>query len=580
MAVDAPSHLRPRVTHMPTSQHGPVSELDVVGGPNPLTLARVKAMTRRQWWVVVVVALAAAAGAAGYTELRPAKYLASEAIYTGAPGAAAGQATSVPFPGPAGYATGPRAVQAAASAAGLPPSKIALSASLSSNGTEIVISATEPGVDEAIRGATAAGKAFISSWTTQLNALASSNAPQLAALSHQLQSLTAQYAKGGGAARGSPGAPTTSTAPPTTGPGAAPATSPLAAEIQVVTAQYSSLYSQELQYRVAAQSIRLAQTGAPPVSTVPGGKAKVILIALGAGFLAGCGLGLARDLARDKLSDPSELPSLSELPLLAELPTARVRRKWPLTESFEGRLGEAARELRTAVALTFGRRALSTLLVTSAGNGEGKSFTAANLAIAFGLSGARTVLVSSDLRHPNVGHMLGAQPSSTGLAQWVSGQASHANGNVHLVDGNSDPLDALLRPTPIERLKVLPPGAISANPAEYLGSQGMADLVEELRRHFDMVIFDSPPVLAVTDALVLSRYAEGVLFVVASEQSSKRNVNRALGLLERSRANMLGVVLNRAARSGLRSYRYASYAPKLNGAARAAIEARTTGPLP
>ena len=551
------------------------SDVDVVGAPSALSLARVKAMTRRQWWVVVLVGVAAAAGAAGYAEQRPPKYEASETIYTGTQGAIAGETTSVSFPDPTVYGTGPQAVEAAAAAAGLPMSKIDLTASLGPDGTEVIINATEPGVDEAVRAVEAASKAFASSWATELDGMAGASDPQLAALDRQLQSLTSQYNKIVGSKSASSGSASRSTVPTTTPVGAGP----LSAEIQVVNGQISLLYSQQLQYKVAAESVRPAQTGTPPVSTVSAGKTKLVLIALGAGLLAGCGLGLARDLARDRLSDPSELPSLSELPVLAELPTARLRRKRPLVESFDGRLGEAVRELRTTITLASQRGPLNKLLVTSAANGEGKSFTAANLAIAWALSGARTVLVSSDLRHPSVTAMLGVPNSQVGLTKWLGERRQPANGDINLSEGDITAIEKALQATVIENLSVLPSGTVSANPAELLGSQGMANVVEQLCRHFDMVIFDSPPVLAVADALVLSRYADGVLFVVASEQSSKGNVQRALALLERSRANTLGVVLNRAARSGLRSYQYANYyPPKTNGTSKVAIEARSPGP--
>lgn len=325
-----------------------------------------------------------------------------------------------------------------------------------------------------------------------------------------------------------------------------------------MTGQYSALYNQEVQYQVAAQSVRSAQVGAPTASAVPRDKTKLVLIALGAGLLAGCGVALLRDLVGDRLTDPAEVVELTELPLLAELPRVRTRRKRTIPDAFRGRLGEAVRELRTALAVAPQRRPLQTLLVTSAGNGEGKSFTAANLSIAWALSGARTLLVSSDLRHPSIEVMLATGRASNGLAQQLSQTLFGGNGSSNPLDIRDGALDRLVMTTPLEHLAVLPAGDSAANPAELLGSNGMAELVERLREQFDIIIFDSPPVLAVADARLLSRYADGVLLVVASGQSRKGEVRRALHLLGASRANMVGFVLNRAPRSGLPSYRYTS----------------------
>lgn len=539
---------------LPTPTDGAMTELDFSGTHSPLNLGRAKAIARRQWWVVLVLGLVAMVGAAGYAELRPKSYAASIAVYTGIPASAAGQtATStVGFPDPTLAARATQVTGAAASAAGLPTSKVSLSAVLSPDGSQVLLTATEPTPSQARQAVMAAAKAYVTVWTAQLDGLATSSAPQLRVLRNQLQSLEAKYSAGGGP----------KTAPPVGATGASVPAPPLAVEIQVVSGQYSSLFAQEVQYQIAAQSVRTVQSGAPPVASVAGGKKRLVLIALGAGLIAGCGIALARDLLRDRLSDPAELPELAELPLLAELPTTHKGAHGLLLSSFQGRLGEASREMRTALAVVPRHHPLKTLLVTSAGNGEGKSFTAANLAVASALSGARTVLVCSDLRHPSIEAMFGAQPSLTGLPQQLTGQTTRSNGAGSSPGAWHGALDLITVSTPVERLTILPSGPLTANPAEVLGSQPMTELVGQLRESFDMVIFDSPPVLAVADALVLSHHADGVLLVVASGRSTKGQVRRALSLLERSHAHMVGFVLNRAAHSGLRSFRYPS--SKLN----------------
>jgi capsular exopolysaccharide synthesis family protein len=420
-------------------------------------------------------------------------------------------------------------LDAAASAAKLASSEVSLSTSLSSGGNEIAFNATAPTPSKASQAVTGAARAFVTLRARDIDAQAASFAPQLGALRHQLQSLDTQVAAAEGS---SPGGGTSGTSVP----------SPLSTEISVVTSQYSALYTQWLQLQVAVESVRIAQAASSPSSVEVGGKWELAAIALGVGLIAGCGIALLRDLTQDRLSDAAELPELSRLPLLGELPVSRAARKRTIVEAFGGQLGETVRELRTALSLAPTRLPLKVVLVTSAATGEGKSFVAANLAVAWARSGARTVLVSSDLRHPSVERQLGVKVTGTSLPQALSERATD--------------LDRLLLPTSVDELVLVPSGPLNANPAELLGSPAMAELLQRLRDRADIIILDSPPVLAVADALVLSSYADAVLLIVARGRSSKGSVARALRLLERSPTPVLGFVVNRATRSGLPSYPY------------------------
>lgn len=167
-----------------------MNETDVTVAANPLTLGRVKAIARRQWYLVVLLALATALGAAEYVELRAPSYVSTVSMYTGIPPAGAGQSSgAVGFPDPVPDATSTQVVDIAAAAAGIPRSALSLSAVLNSDDTEIVIGATAPTPSEATQAVSAAEKAFMGTWAQQLNTLANSTAPQLAALGHQLQVL-------------------------------------------------------------------------------------------------------------------------------------------------------------------------------------------------------------------------------------------------------------------------------------------------------------------------------------------------------------------------------------------------------
>lgn len=525
-----------------------MNEIEEVGGPGALTMGRVKATLHRQWWVALLICLAVTAGAAAYVEVRSPSYAASLTVFTGIPSTGPAQAgassgTAAAFPVPTTDATSNQVVRAAAAGAGLNPSQLSLTATSSPNQSQVVITATAPGNLAARRAAAAAAKSFVTIWAQHLDELNAATAPQLASLRRELRSLETQ--SGAGTLKLGAGS-TTSTVPST----------PLGVEIEVVTDQYAALYSQQVQYQLAVAATRVAD-GGPSVSAVNSSQAEIVLIALGVGLVAGLGVGLLRDVVQDRLSDPAELPDLMEIPLLAELPKANVKRRSTVVRAFQGRIGEAARELRTAVALGPHRRPLKTFLVTSAAGKEGKSFTASALGIAWAISGARTVVVSSDLRAPRLEAMFGAAPNVPGLSQLLRTPPERSNGNSNsaLAHGQAV-LDQLLLRTAIDGLFLLPAGAPVSNPAELLGSQAMVELVAWLKESFEVVIFDSPPALAVTDAVVLQQYVDGVVLVVASDRSAKANVRRAVQLLDRSQANLRGFVLNFSASSGLGSYRY------------------------
>jgi Mrp family chromosome partitioning ATPase len=217
------------------------------------------------------------------------------------------------------------------------------------------------------------------------------------------------------------------------------------------------------------------------------------------------------------------------------------------------------------------------LLVTSAASGEGKSFLAANLAVAYAVGGARTVLVSSDLRHPAVDKLLGVGTDQNGglaalLRDWPAcspppGTETEARRQEAEANSPGASPEVPLVATELDGLALVPAGPLPPNPADLVASRAMLGLVEWLRAHSDVVILDSPPVLAVTDSIVLSKYADATILVVASGRSSKSNVRNALAMLERVGAPIAGYVLNRATRSAHVHYRYVNFHGKLNGSA-------------
>ncbi len=191
-------------------------------------------------------------------------------------------------------------------------------------------------------------------------------------------------------------------------------------------------------------------------------------------------------------------------------------------------LTESFRRLKAMIRSLEADRKLRTVTFTSAGKGEGKSTVALNLAIAMCQDfDTRVAIVDADLRRPRVHRLLGITPRR-GLSDILSGE--------------SVPEDVMITNS-VPRLTIIPGGRSSKTPAELLASPRMRQFVEELKSRFDFVIFDTPPVLTVSDAIVLGPMTDGVIMVIQAGKARKNLVARAVELLHNSR--ILGFVLNR-----------------------------------
>lgn len=206
-------------------------------------------------------------------------------------------------------------------------------------------------------------------------------------------------------------------------------------------------------------------------------------------------------------------------------------------------VSEAFRTLRTNLQFSSFDKGLKSVLITSAGPGEGKSTVSSNLAVAFAQSGKKTILVDTDLRRPTVHKRFG-----------VDGDRGVSTG---VVSGFSEDL---LVESGVENLWLLSSGPIPPNPSEMLGSASMKRMVEQLTECADMVILDAPPVIAVTDACVVAPLMDAVLLVVKLGLADRNMTLRAKELLLNVKANLVGAVVNGiGADSGYGYYYYYYY---------------------
>lgn len=180
---------------------------------------------------------------------------------------------------------------------------------------------------------------------------------------------------------------------------------------------------------------------------------------------------------------------------------------------------------------------LKTLMLTSTAPGEGKTTTSANLSIVFAQQGKRVLLVDADLRKPSL-HVTFNANNSRGLTSVLTGQM---------------PLEAAILPGGVENLSILTSGPIPPNPAELLGSKSFARFFGEVKKEFDIIIYDTPPILAVTDGQIIANKCDGTILVVAAGKTEKVEALKAKELLEKAKGKLLGAILNKKKR------RFASY---------------------
>lgn len=312
-----------------------------------------------------------------------------------------------------------------------------------------------------------------------------------------------------------------------------------------------------------SSNIRVVDPAMIPGSPSRPAKARNIALAFLVGLVGGIGLALMREYLDNTVKTPDDIETLARLPSLAVVPqfgeangNGTRKRLLPGTSTNghdkrvelvaqhlpKSQMSEAFRALRTSLLLSQPGRPPQVILVTSALPREGKTTAAANLAVTLAQLGDRTVLVDADLRKPGVGRLLNmGNGKYAGLSSYLAGVSS---------------LDLVTVPHPvIPNLAAIPTGPLPPNPADLLSSNRLSDAITELRTKFKFIVIDSPPVMAATDAVILSVQTDGVLLVVRSGETPKEAFTRTRDLLNSVKCHILGVVLN-AVDSGAPDYYY------------------------
>jgi polysaccharide biosynthesis transport protein len=319
-----------------------------------------------------------------------------------------------------------------------------------------------------------------------------------------------------------------------------------------------------------SSNIRVVDPAMIPSTPARPAKTRNVTLAFLVGLVGGIGLALMREYLDNTVKTPDDIETLARLPSLAVVPqfagsngTSKKNRlmtglaanghdkRIELVAQHlpKSQMSEAFRALRTSILLSQADHPPQVILVTSALPREGKTTAAANLAVTLAQLGDSTVLVDADLRKPGVGRLLNLGSGKyAGLSSYLAGVSS---------------LDLVTVPHPaIPNLAAIPTGPLPPNPADLLSSHKLADAIVELRKKFKFIVIDSPPVMAATDAVILSVQTDGVLLVVRSGETPKEAFTRTRDLLNSVKCRILGVVLNAVDSSApdyYYSYRYYPY---------------------
>jgi capsular exopolysaccharide synthesis family protein len=297
--------------------------------------------------------------------------------------------------------------------------------------------------------------------------------------------------------------------------------------------------------QLQASSVRVVDTASLPRSPSRPNRRLDALVGLGFGLLFALGTALGLEAIDSRIKTPVEitqrlkLPSLGMVPLLPDATAGHT----PLIDgSLPQNFVEAFKALRTSVLFASAERGSRSLLVSSTAPGEGKTLVSCNLALALAMAGQRVLIIDADMRRPKVHDVFGV-PASPGLSDVLVG---------------SEPAESAINLTGHDNLRVMSAGTLPPNPPELLGSAQFTRLLQRMALHYDWILFDSPPVRAVTDGAIIANQVTSVVFVIGAEMTETDAARVALERLAGAHAKVTGAVLNRV-HLHRHSYYYSRY---------------------
>ncbi len=262
-----------------------------------------------------------------------------------------------------------------------------------------------------------------------------------------------------------------------------------------------------------------------------------IFLAIIAGLIGGCGLAFFFEYLDDTVKGDRDIENYLGLIFLGFIPKINNNKRKDknvrdrdLFVNFhsESIIAELIKSIRSKLIFSLPKEKLKTILVTSTGPQEGKTFTAVNLAASFAQLGEKTLLIDCDLRRPSV-HKIFTLKNGKGVSDYLVGEVE---------------LDKIIKKTEVENLSVIFSGSFAPNPAELLNPQNLEQFMQLLKTKFDRIILDSPPIIPVSDVIGLSTVVDGVIQVIQWGKVSRQVIKRAIKTLREVNARILGAILN------------------------------------
>lgn len=514
---------------------------------------------RRRWYAVLFCLLTGVGGAVVYIHARTVTYRSTAEVDYQPPRGQTGQLL-FNLANPIAASRGPAVTNSAARALGISSAEVShaelpVSYSLSTNLVRISAQSESPTQAAAIANAIA--KAYVANVRAGVAVGVTRIVRSRTSVLSQIQKLESTKPKA-----------------------AANAASPIGAEIAVLTQTVASLTSEVLQVQNAGPNYALIQSyAARPRVPVGTKSSEVLLLGVIAGLLVGIALALLWEHLDETVVTDADLRGVTDLPVLAELRTERRAKSGPtsvvLLDRPNSAVSDSLRELRTSSWVAAGGGEGKAILVTSPAPRDGKTFVAANLAVAHASVGRRVVVVSADLVSRRIERVLGVAGAGYGLADLIQtslqtaadervlttstgeqlasesryrGSESSTAGNGRSWGPKGRSVHSCLVRSEVAGVSVLPAGRATQT-SEVLAGDAMRGVIAELGRHFDLTIVDTRAVLTSSDAAALSPMVDGVIVVISSGLTDAPTLDRTLERLEGTRGNVLGVVLNRVKRS-------------------------------
>ncbi|MEF9427067.1 MAG: polysaccharide biosynthesis tyrosine autokinase, partial [Candidatus Mariimomonas ferrooxydans] len=310
-------------------------------------------------------------------------------------------------------------------------------------------------------------------------------------------------------------------------------------DVQTNKHMYDTLLSRFKEIDLSATlnigNVSIVDRAEPRLKPVKPNISKNMGIAIILGFFAGIGLGFFVDYLDRTIKSPQDIKNILESHFLGSIPEIKgedeIMKDKIVHLQTKSPISEAYRDIRTEILFLMTKDtkgSSSAILITSAEPRAGKTMTTINLAIALSQKGSKVLVVDTDLRKPQI-HKIFNSDMKSGLSEFLLRNIS---------------LDSIIKDTEIENLKIVTSGRIPANPAEIISSAKMVQFIREAKQKFDFVLFDSPPVVSVTDAVILADMVDASIQVVRSAKANIPVTLRAKEKLVNTGAKVLGVILN------------------------------------